>query len=543
MSAFESYSTPARSYAKGIGEAVADRTINRKTDLGGKERWQDVAKRVSVGNTALLPSYSQGQIAKSDNEFHRMHHHMRQASLLMSGRHLQHGDDTQASRPMEVFTNCATSASTFLTFYLLMNGAGVGRSYDDYMMVVDWGQMPIVIPVIDQHHADVQSGEIKFGDLAQAMHFYGNRKPEIFRVPDSREGWAKAVERMEIAAFNRERNKVLLIDFSDVRPRGAAIHGMQGRPASGPGPVMTAIANIAKLRDAEMAPWRAAMYADHYTADCVLVGGARRSARMATKIWSDPDVLDFIGVKKGGFLWSSNNSVMVDEKFWTLVRTPHNSVKPGSHSMWAHAKAVFEAICQHSYHDRTGEPGLINADKLSWSNQGLSVFADGDFAGSSRYQIDEDTKDLHLTLAEVWASLPYKAITNPCGEIVLGALGGYCVIADVVPYHAGGPRSRMSGPGIGTTAVLDEWDADTEDAFRTAARALMRVNTMDSLYSKEVRRTNRIGVGFTGIHEFAWARFGYAWAELVGAMPMRSTRKLPATRRNWGWSCPIPHAR
>ena len=38
---------------------------------------------------------------------------------------------------------------------------------------------------------------------------------------------------------------------------------------------------------------------------------------------------------------------------------------------------------------------------------------------------------------------------------------------------------------------------------------------MDSLYKKEVERTNRIGVGMTGIHEYAWNRFGYGWKDLV----------------------------
>ena len=64
--------------------------------------------------------------------------------------------------------------------------------------------------------------------------------------------------------------------------------------------MMTAIQNMAKLRDAGMSPWRAAMYADHYVAECVLVGGARRAARMATKTWRDKNVLDFIEVKRGG---------------------------------------------------------------------------------------------------------------------------------------------------------------------------------------------------------------------------------------------------
>jgi hypothetical protein len=75
-------------------------------------------------------------------------------------------------------------------------------------------------------------------------------------------------------------------------------------------------------------------------------------------------------------------------------------------------------------------------------------------------------------------------------------LGGYCVIADVVPYHAD---------------TLDE----AEDAFRTATRALIRVNTLDSLYHYEVERTNRIGVGLTGLHEFAWKFFGYNFEDII----------------------------
>lgn len=39
------------------------------------------------------------------------------------------------------------------------------------------------------------------------------------------------------------------------------------------------------------------------------------------------------------------------------------------------------------------------------------------------------------------------------------------------------------------------------------APAQVRVNQMDSFYKPEVDRTNRIGVGMTGVHEFAWKFF------------------------------------
>ena len=504
----DSYTTPARTYAPGMGEAVANRTINRKKPDGSVETWADVAHRVATGNAMLTPNP-----AHADAEFHRMHHHLRQASLLMSGRHLQHGDETQVTRNMEVFTNCATAATTFLSFQLLLNGAGVGRAYDDNMMKVDWNKMPIVVPVIDQTHPDVQSGEIAFLDQRMARHLYGDRKITAFEVPDTREGWSKAVEQMERMAFEQRREEVLLLDFSKVRPRGAPIMGMQGRPASGPCPLMVAISNVAKLRDAGMAPWRAALYADHYFAECVLVGGARRAARMATKTWRDKSALDFVGVKTGGFLWSANNSVTVDKKFWRYVRKVEekietlNGVDPSIDvdalvemcrisDLEAHAYKVFQAVVERSYRDGTGEPGFINVDRLTFNPEGIEKLLDGNFARSHKFAIDDETLPLMQALAKAFVKSPFKVITNPCGEIVLTMLGGYCVIADVVPFHA-------------TT------DDDAEDAFRTAVRALIRTNLMDSLYKREVARTNRIGVGFTGIHEYAFARFGYGWQELV----------------------------
>lgn len=551
--------TPARSYAKGIGDAVADRTINRKItdavplykkiievprrddmalddevaayaksqglvidgydvpygdDLIVKivlnvvghirtETWADVAERVARGSASLEkrgPLFAEG-------EYKDMVHHLRQASILMSGRHLQHGDENQHTRNMEVFTNCSTAAASFLTFYLLLNGSGVGRAYDDAMMVVDYSYLPIVVPVCDMMHKDVQSGEIQALDLRTAKHLYAGRTIHVFEVPDSREGWAKAIEKMELMAFNRVfREDVLLLDFSKVRPRGAPIMGMQGRPASGPGALIAAIRNVAALREAGMAPWRSTMYADHYYAECVLVGGARRAARMATKFWKDKTVLDFIQVKRGGFLWSSNNSVTVDKEFWDFVECPRDQIeevyKAQYHALAHHAHDVFDALCEAAYHDGTGEPGIINVDKLTWNEEGIDSLADGNFAESDRYKLEGETLELAKALYNAWRSCDYLTITNPCGEIVLGSLGGYCVIADVVPFHA-------------DNTTPDLWDADAEDAFRTATRALIRTNTMNSLYGKEVRRTNRIGVGITGFHEWAWARFGFGWKDIV----------------------------
>jgi len=468
-----------RPLAAGIGEAVAKRTILRTDENGVLETWGDVADRVSIGNVSLMgKDFLDTDEGVKEREILRKH--IANASLLMSGRHLQHGDETQPNRNQEVFTNCATASSSFLLYYLLLNGSGVGRAYDDDLMLVDWGKnLPYLKIVLDQNHKDFDWN--KHESVSSAKKKY--RGATWFQVPDTREGWAKTIEFVEHLTFVGESSeKTVVLDFSDVRCSGSPIRGMQNRPAAGPGPTMQAFINIASFKGSQLPTWEQTMWVDHYLAESVLVGGARRSARMATKSWRDAGVLEFINVKKGGFLWSSNNSITVDDEFWLLDTKEKND--------------IFEAVCHTSYFDKTGEPGFINQHKLVQNDKDLTDYTDGLYARSSKYIVEEDTLKYLSELAIVVKNKKYTQITNPCGEISLNMLGGYCVIADVVPYFA-------------------QTDEDAEEAFRVATRSLIRVNTMDSLYKRETTRTNRIGVGMTGIHEYAWKRFGLGFRDLI----------------------------
>ncbi len=465
-----------RSLTKGLGEAVAKRTILRTKEDGTLESWADVADRVALGNSLLIPS-SERKHRKEEYEI--LKKHISNASILMSGRHLQHGDKTQPDRNMEVFTNCSTASTSYILFYLLLNGSGVGRSYDDDLMVVNWDNMPIVRCVLDDNHPDFVWGEME--SVRDAKHKYA--KAYWFEVPDTREGWAEIVEKIETMAYERKyRDDTLIIDFSKVRAKGTLINGMQKRPASGPKPIMHAIQKVATVKNAGMTPWRQAIFVDHYLSECVLVGGARRAARIAVKTWTDPEIFDFISIKRGGFLWSANNSVAVDEKFWKQKNK--------------HAQKVLEAVLEASYHDKTGEPGFVNQHKLVQNDEGFDGYFDGKFAESSKYKPSKRTEKMLANIAKHTATKVYTQIPNPCGEITLHILGGYCVIGDVVPYFA---------PTV----------EDAEEAFRAVVRSLIRVNTMDCLYNREVNRTNRIGVSVTGLHEFAWNAFGYGFRDLV----------------------------
>ena len=570
---------PVREYFPGMGKAVADRTINRKpltkaemarvllhkNLIAGKlhvnpndphakawrdaatishleierdekadfftaapetytEDWKDVAARVALGNSTLVPD--------GTAEALELARHMKAGSVLMSGRHLQHGDINQADRPMEVFTNCAATSTSFLLFRLLLNGAGVGRAYDDDMMVVDWSKnMPTVYVTIAGDYADRTKFEMRWDDDAQAWvrkslvgkdvktleqieaeinagYLAPREKVTIHHVEDSREGWAAAFEIIERMAFEGRGDEILILDFSLVRPHGSPIRGMQNRPSSGPGPVMRALQKIAAVKLLGLDPWEAAMHVDHYAAECVLVGGARRAARMATKRWSDPSIFRFINIKKRGGLWSSNNSVTIDQEFrerclkvrnWMRhigQKDPLRLMEQGYIDGGdVHAWNVLYELAHAAYHDGTGEPGIINQDKLVANDENLESYVDGLYA-NGRGEIMRETIPLMIEVAKRVLSAKYSMITNPCGEIALLMLGGYCVIADVVPFHA-------------------KDDDDAEAAMRAAVRALIRTNLMSSIYKREVTRTNRIGVGITGFHEWVYDRFGFTWSDIV----------------------------
>jgi adenosylcobalamin-dependent ribonucleoside-triphosphate reductase len=543
---------PPRRLDAGMGVAVARRTVLRPED---RECFGRVADRVAAGNMALL---GRPLSAADHTEQARLCNAIATGALITAGRHLQHGDPAQPGRSMELFTNCSTAIASFAEFYLLLNGSGVGRSYDDELIVVDWAEAPALQlhldpahPDFPQTHADLVRVGVEFAlvprgtspdslSAAQAAELRGwiaahlctdlTRLPAAtvcHRVADSREGWAKAVELLESMAFERRRGDTLLLDFSDIRPCGVPIRGMQGRPASGPLSLMRAFLNIAeqviapaRARDPQGAilqPWEQALLVDHYLSMEVQVGGARRAARMATKSWRDPGIFRFIRAKSEGGLWTANNSVMVDSEFWRCLQDkPASDGGDASSALAGHARAVFEEVTRCGYIN--GEPGFINGDLLEDYRTGQAwqkpVHRDGRDFRSNRYQVDH-AGALLAALSHCAASARFPATTNPCGEIALHVTGGYCVIADFAPLLACPVEPEALVSGNVPDEIAEEWDARVEDSVRLGVRFLMRANLMDALYGEEVRRTNRMGIGPTGLHEWAWVRYGQTFDDLL----------------------------
>jgi hypothetical protein len=517
----------------GMGVAVARRTVFRPVD---QECFGRVADRVAAGNMALL---GRTLTDAEQQEQARLRNAIATGALLTSGRHLQHGDMDQPERNMEVFTNCATAIASFAKFYLLLNGSGVGRAYDDALTAIDWADAPTLLLHLSPLHTDyphsleakchlgVDLGLLPWGSIADddgvmdaflAEHLVLDldtipADAVRHRIADSREGWAKAVEILEAMAFRKERDKTLLLDLSDIRCAGSPIGGMQGRPASGPVSLMRAFLNIRRhVIDAagKLEPWEQALLIDHHLSVEVQVGGARRAARMATKSWRDPGILRFIRAKSEGGLWTANHSVMVDAEFWRLVQSDETT------PLALHAQAVFAEATRCAWIN--GEPGFINGDALEDHRTGTAwdkpVHEDGRDFRSLRYQVDA-AAGLLADASRRAASSRFPVTTNPCGEIALHVTGGYCVIADFAPLLACPVPLEDVTPGMAPDDVAAIWDARVEDSVRLGVRFLMRANGMDALYAEEVARTNRMGIGPTGLHEWAWLRFGFDFNDLL----------------------------
>ncbi|MFT8711711.1 recombinase [Komagataeibacter rhaeticus] len=533
--AFGTPPLPARALDRGMGEAVGRRTVFRPAD---HEDFGHVADRVATGNTALLATVDPAERAQLRNA-------IATGALLTSGRHLQHGDAGQPGRNMEMFTNCATAICSFAKFYLLLNGSGVGRAYDDELCIVDWAQAPELKFVLSPDHPDYprdRAGLLRFGLEMQILPW--GTAPDAFDagmedqvrafvaenvlarppegnalrhlIDDSREGWGKAVEMIEAMAFRGARERTLVLDFSAIRRAGSPIAGMQGRPASGPVSLLRGLLNVRRhvieaARAGGMPLWEQALRVDHYLSVEVQVGGARRAAGWATMACGGASARASSGEKADGVLCPANHSVMVDAEFWRGVNDPAHTGP-----LATHARAVFAEATRCAWIN--GEPGFINGDRLEDSRTGSArrkpVHADGRDFRSHRYQATEGAT-LLADLARRATTAHFPVTTNPCGEITLHVTGGYCVIGDFAPLLACPVPLGAVTPGQVPTDTAQTWDARVRDSVRLGVRFLLRANRMDALYGEEVRRTNRIGIGPTGLHEWAWMRFGLDFHDLL----------------------------
>jgi ribonucleoside-diphosphate reductase alpha chain len=256
-------------------------------------------------------------------------------------------------------------------------------------------------------------------------------------IPDSLAG---IFQMLKEAALTMQQGGGIGYDFSTIRPRGAAVHGVAA-DASGP-----------------------LSFMDVWDAMCrtIMSAGSRRGAMMATMRCDHPDIEAFIDAKKDpARLRMFNLSVLVTDPFMAAVKAdaPWDLVFDGAVYRTLPARELWNRIMRSTF--EVAEPGVIFIDRINAMN--------------------------NLAYAETIAA------TNPCGEQPLPPYGA-CLLGSInmatlvaSPYEAG--------------ATVDL--AALDDLVRTAVRMMDNVVDASRFplpeQAAEARAKRRIGLGVTGL--------------------------------------------
>lgn len=138
---------------------------------------------------------------------------------------------------------------------------------------------------------------------------------EPFKIGDSREGWAQALERL-LSAYAGKATLPARWDYSAIRPRGARLGGFGG-VASGPEPLKRMLDDMQALYDSyanHLVDSRLIVDTMNLIGRCVVVGGVRRAAQVG---FGEPTDRQFCELKQDKqkvfeYRWASNNSVFCD---------------------------------------------------------------------------------------------------------------------------------------------------------------------------------------------------------------------------------------
>lgn len=396
-----------------IGESVARRSYLKpknlsyihKTNSDVMEKWEDLCYRVAQGNINFLSR------SVEPNEAQELYDALVDMKILLGGRHFCN----TGIKGREFVGNCFVSGWNWLrigfhfsfTFERLMEGGGVGANYSDMY----FKDSPRIRPVKVMY-----SCSTKHKDYANMRPMLTRKKQKgvkTFVIPDSREGWTKALD-MLITAFGGGYPYLLNFDFSEIRPQGSKLK-RTGGAASGPEPLLRTFKTISDLlmdNVGKKFDWEMGMIIDQAIAECVMAGGCRRSARMAVKHWKDEGILDFIAIKKGGTEhWTTNISVIVDNEFLKAIDEKDE---------WA--LKVFEAVIDGMFIN--GEPGFAFYDNAikgenrfyspnaCFSGDTLVAVADGRHAVDLK-TLSEEGKDVPVYCVDDDGNTNISMMRNP----------------------------------------------------------------------------------------------------------------------------------
>lgn len=361
----EEFLDPYRMKGDPFKSLLARSTYLTKYCRGNVETWTDTIRRVVEGNVSLVPGVSE---AEAELLFH----------LFWSGQALPPGRGLWTGGvpgiPADARYNC-----WYTTLYsvdewcwtanqlMLGGGVGVGLGGIDSLPRVRESNARFAIWCNRQHQ---DYSEVK----PEGPEFLNGSTP-TYRAPDSREGWVEALRRVLSSAFLGED---LVIDVSDIRPRGSVIRTFGGI-ACGPGPLshlLRSAWNIIRGAAGRQLTSVECLDITNHIGLCIKSGNVRRSALIVLGQAHDQD---FRNAKKDwdavlSHRHTSNNSIVF--RSWNEIE-----------------RFNWEGLVEDNIH--FGEPGILN-------------------------------------LAKVWETDPHARGVNPCGEQALHDREA-CNLAEVFP--------------------------------------------------------------------------------------------------------------
>lgn len=378
---------------EGLAGQVYQRTYARLKADGTKETWPETVARVVEGNAELAP------VPVSMDEKQDLYDRILDGRIMPGGRHLwmsgverraQHLFNCHVSGVDHSDPNGPLASHHGFIFEQLLVGGGVGMNYSADMI----GDIRVDRPVsamvmIDHNHPDFEkvlaAGGVARSSLSvgEALVLYPHH------VEDSREGWKEAFVQLLAYASGKDVNPPIF-DVSGVRAEGQPLKTFGGT-ASGPAALVQLLQETAAiLHQCYIAGGQVTgmdmLEIDHRIASCVIAGSVRRSARMSIMHWRDPQIEQFLELKRDGVShFTTNISVEVDDEFL------RDMDKPGTD-----AAEFGERLCNAMA--EFGEPGIYNP----W--------------------IMDDDNTTFMPLEEARGG-GHLRTTNPCGEQPLPTRG------------------------------------------------------------------------------------------------------------------------
>jgi ribonucleoside-triphosphate reductase (thioredoxin) len=463
----------------GLGYIVYLRTYSRKKADGTLERWDETVQRITEGNfrieakhLAEIGKLTEAKVAELTTEMERFYHLVFNLVMTPPGRGLWMSGTEYAEKVGDAENNCwgvsmrpqpfisgedkRVSFAPVFTFDQAMKGGGVGiniqRKYVNQIPKVD-NRLELTF-CCDVFHKDYDAELEQLGVIEDVV--VEDYQYIAHKVHDSREGWAEALGKVIDAHY--EGKTELVVDISDIRPRGTDIKGFGG-VASGPAPLVTMLTKVNEILNRRVNDYvTPTEWGDvvQLIGTCVVAGNVRRTALILIGDQNDKEYIESKNyslpqnLEASQWRWASNNSVDIG------VNTDRETLRNLSVNIYYN-----------------GEPGYVNVEL----SRNFGRIIDG-------FQKDIDGE------VEVF---------NPCGEVTLPNASP-CNL-----FEINLPRVHdLIAKGVEGEHLYEEVTyLAARYAYRITFRHYEWEATRDVVY-----RHRRLGVGITGITDWVLMKFG-----------------------------------